>query len=69
MKIAKWNLSEEVQIRRLNLGIHEPQLVKLNGDLDSYIINVGEKLFKEYKYIFAWTHKDLKGIPLHLVQH
>ncbi len=55
MKITKWNLSEEVQIRPFNLGIHEePQLVKLNADLDSSIIDVGKELFKEYKDIFVW---------------
>jgi hypothetical protein len=26
-------------------------------------------LLKEFKYVFAWTHKDLKGIPPELVQH
>jgi hypothetical protein len=68
MKITKWNLPEKVQIRLLNLGIHEePQLVKLNVDLDSSIIDIGEELFKEYKDIFTWTYKDLKGIPPHLV--
>jgi hypothetical protein len=24
---------------------------------------------KEFKYVFAWTYKDLKGIPLKLAQH
>ncbi len=26
-------------------------------------------LFKECKDVFAWTYKDLKGIPLKLAQH
>jgi hypothetical protein len=26
-------------------------------------------LLKEFKDVFAWTYKDLKGIPLELVQH
>ncbi len=26
-------------------------------------------LFKEFKDVFAWTYKDLKGIPLELAQH
>jgi hypothetical protein len=28
-----------------------------------------EELVKEYKDVFAWTYKDLKGIPLKLAQH
>jgi hypothetical protein len=26
-------------------------------------------LFKEFKDVFAWTYKDMKGIPLELTQH
>ncbi len=26
-------------------------------------------LHKEFKYVFTWTYKDLKGIPPQLVQH
>jgi hypothetical protein len=26
-------------------------------------------LLKEFKDVFAWTYKDLKSIPLELVQH
>ncbi len=28
-----------------------------------------EQLLKEFKGVFAWTYKDLKGIPLELAQH
>jgi hypothetical protein len=28
-----------------------------------------EQLFKEFKDVFAWTYKDLEGIPLQLAQH
>ncbi len=28
-----------------------------------------EQLLKEFKDVFAWTYKDLKGIPLELTQH
>ncbi len=28
-----------------------------------------EHLLKEFKDVFAWTYKDLKGIPLELTQH
>jgi hypothetical protein len=26
-------------------------------------------LIKEFEDVFAWTYKDLKGIPLELAQH
>ncbi len=43
MKMAKWNLLKEVQIRPLNLGTHDkPQMVKLNINLDPYIAYVAE---------------------------
>ncbi len=28
-----------------------------------------EQLLREFKDVFAWTYKDLKGIPLKLTQH
>ncbi len=28
-----------------------------------------EQLLKEFKDVFAWTYKDLKGIPLEPSQH
>jgi len=67
MKIIKWNLPKEVQIRLLNLGIHEePQLGKLNTNLDSFMVNVAKQLLEKYNDVFAWMYKDLKGIPPHL---
>ena len=27
------------------------------------------KIFLEYKDVFAWTYKDLKGVPLELCVH
>jgi hypothetical protein len=55
---------------KLNLGTNvEPQMVKINAQLEiSKVLNV-EQLLKELKYVFAWTYKDLKGIPLELAQH
>ncbi len=67
MKMAKWNLLEEVQIRPLNLGTHDDlQVVKLNIDLDLFVTNVAKKYLKEYKVVFAWMYKDLRDIPPHL---
>ncbi len=50
MKMAKWNILKKVQIRPLNLGTHdEPQMVKLNIDLDHFMVDVAKELLKEYK--------------------
>jgi hypothetical protein len=32
-------------------------------------LNSLKKLLLEYNDVFAWTYKDLKGIPLELAQH
>jgi len=52
------------------LGIKEdPYMVKMNSQLHlKKVLELGE-LFQEYKDGFAWTYKDLKGIPLELAQH
>ncbi len=56
MKMAKWNLSDEVQICLLKLGSHDKlQVVKLNVDLDSTIVDATKQLLKEYKNVFVWT--------------
>jgi hypothetical protein len=67
MKMAKWNLSKEVQVHPLNLGTHNKlQVVKLNVNLNSFITDASKQVLKEYKDVFLWTYKDLRGIPLHL---
>lgn len=44
-------------------------MVKMNSQLHlKKVLELGE-LFQEYKDGFAWTYKDLKGIPLELAQH
>jgi hypothetical protein len=41
MKMAKWNLSKEIQIQWLNLGtLDELKTVKLNANLDPSMENV-----------------------------
>ncbi len=54
----------------LNLGTDvEPQMVKINAQLEICKVLEVEQLLKEFKDVFAWTCKDLKGIPLGLTQH
>jgi hypothetical protein len=57
-------------LTKVNLGTKENvQQVKVNPTLEPIVIDRPIKLLKEFKNVFAWTYKDLKGIPLETVQH
>jgi hypothetical protein len=43
--------------------------VKLNVDLNEPMVAIVEHLLQEFNDVFAWTYKDLKRIPLHIVVH
>jgi hypothetical protein len=54
----------------LNFGIKaNPQCIKINAQLTKEKIEDLQTLLKEFKDVFAWTYKDMKGIPPKLVQH
>jgi hypothetical protein len=42
------------------------QTIKVNVQLVEENLNSLKKLLLEYKDVFAWTYKDLEGIPLKL---
>jgi hypothetical protein len=55
---------------KLNLGTNVKScMVKINAQLEIGKVLEVEQLLKEFKDVFAWTHKDLKRIPLELAQH
>jgi hypothetical protein len=55
---------------KLNLGINaKPQMVKIKAQLETSKVLEMEQWLKEFKDVFAWRYKDLKGIPLELAQH
>ncbi len=61
---------EEQHLVELNLGTKaNPQCIKVNAQLTKEKIEEIQILFKEFKYVFAITYKDLKGIPPKLAQH
>jgi len=54
---------------KLNLGIDaKPHMVKINAQLTCKVLEL-EQLLKEFKDVFEWTYKDLKGIPPKLAHH
>lgn len=55
---------------KVNLGTKDNvQQVKMNASLELVVIKHLIELLKEFKDIFAWTYKDLKGISLVSVEH
>ncbi len=67
LQIVRWTLTEYQQLMKLNLGIDtKPQMVKINAQLEIGKVLAVEQLLKEFKDVFAWTYKNLKGIPLEL---
>jgi len=52
---------------KLILGTNaEPQMVKINAQLEISKVLELEQLLKEFKNVFTWTYKHLKEIPLEL---
>ncbi len=43
--------------------------MKVNFTLEPVVIEQLMELLKEFKDVFAWMYKDLKGIPLEIAQH
>jgi hypothetical protein len=68
--IAGWIVIDEKKLTKINLGFKENlQHVKFSVDLEPVVSHQLIELLKEFKGIFAWTYKDLKGIPPNIAQH
>jgi hypothetical protein len=62
-------LTKDQQLLKFNLGTDaKPHMVKINAQLEIGKVLEVEQLLKEFKDVFTWTYKDLKGIPLELAQ-
>jgi hypothetical protein len=63
-------LTKEEQSIKLNMGtMEQPQCMKVNVQLMMTQTCSLRIFLHEFKDLFAWTYKDLKGIPLELTQH
>jgi hypothetical protein len=70
LHIVHWTITKEEQLTKMNLCTKENlQQMKINIDLEPIISVQLVELLKELKDIFAWTYKNLKGIPLEIAQH
>jgi hypothetical protein len=64
MKVAAWSLPKSEQLCQINVGSPDkPQYLKISAHLDKYHAAEIEQLLWEFKDVFAWSYKDLKGIP------
>lgn len=61
---------EEPMVKPLNLGTETDKKIILVGDGWNPVLKTAAfKIFTEYKDVFAWTSKDLKGVPPELCVH
>ena len=68
-KIAGWTVEDEDLVKNLNLGtLEDPKLVKIAKDLGEYGAKVKDLLLC-FKDVFAFTYKDMKGIPPYVCEH
>jgi hypothetical protein len=44
-------------------------MVKINARLETCKVLESKQLLKEFNDVFAWTYKNLKGIPPELAEH
>jgi hypothetical protein len=68
--VAWWMLTKEEQFIKLNMGtMEQPQCMKINAQLIMTQTCSLKIFLHDFKDLFAWTYKDLKGIPLELTRH
>ena len=54
----------EATLQTMNLGDEaEPKNILVGDNWDPVLKAAAFKIFLEYKDVFAWTYKDLKGVP------
>ena len=54
----------------MNLGTEEDlQYLQSNANISPQHASEAKALFREYKNLYAWTYKDLKGISPSIAQH
>lgn len=71
----KFNMAKPIQyeepcVQATNLGEEvAPKNILVGDDWNPLLKTAAFKIFMEYKNVFAWTYKDLKGIPPTLCVH
>ncbi len=69
-KIIGWIVIAEKQLVKLNLGSKKkPKEVLINAILPKVFQTQIKKVLMEYIDVFAWSYKELGGIPREICEH
>ncbi|XP_059074059.1 uncharacterized protein LOC131874570 [Cryptomeria japonica] len=61
---------QEANLKKTNLGgTSDPKIILVGDDWNPVLKAAAFKIFLEYKDVFAWMYKDLKGVPPELCVH
>ena len=67
--ITGWTIEDEDLVKILNSEtLEDPKLVKIAKDLGDYEAEIKDLLL-QFKYVFIFTYKDMKGIPPYVCEH
>lgn len=69
-EITRWMLTIAKQLSKLNLGTNKAPCIMLISVAPSKQFQVKVKqLLSKFKDVFAWSYKELKGIPRSICEH
>ena len=65
-----WMVPDDQEIEEWNLGTEDdPKTIRVNKNLSDSFKAEAQKVFAEYRDVFAWEHEDLKGVDPKVCQH
>ncbi len=69
-QITRWTFTIDEQLNKLNLGTNEePRMVLVNVILSKQFQVKVKQLLTKFKDVFAWSYKELKGIPRSICEY
>ena len=65
-----WMVPDDQEIEEWNLNTEDdPKTIRVNKNLPDNFKAEAQKVFTEYRDVFAWEHEDLKGVDPKVCQH
>jgi hypothetical protein len=67
---VEWTVTTKEPLKKLNLGNEgDPNEVLINAILPMSFQAQSKRLLVNYRNVFAWSYKDLKGMPREICEH